>query len=72
MSKRVINTLRKLFPDQSWKYDPQGFRWIGSNFEVFGESSNYDDTSGYHTVSYRRSDTYELIEELGFKREFCG
>jgi hypothetical protein len=68
--KRIIDQLRKLFPSENWRWDMEMARWVGNSFEVFGESHDYD--GSYHTVKYRRTDSYELVHELGSRREYCG
>lgn len=71
--KRIIDQLRKLFPDKVWSYSGgQYHTWHCANFFVYGESVNYDEGSGTHTVIYRRSDTYALVPELGSRLEYCG
>lgn len=36
--KRVIDELRKLFPDQTWRYERQGHYWACESGEVSGVS----------------------------------
>ena len=57
--RRVIDHLRRLFPGR-WEY--RGGWWHGESFYVFGESHNYDEGRGTHTVKYVRSDTGQVID----------
>lgn len=63
--------LRKIFPEQTWQYVPAHFTWYGTDFQVFGQSNNYDEEKGTHMVNYIRSDTYEVIQELGYHLQKC-
>lgn len=67
---RIINKLRRLFPDETWSWSREMNQWSCSSFHVYGESHDYD--GSHHTVRYRRSDNYKLLYELGSRREHCG
>ena len=54
VTKRVIEELRSMFPDQVWKWRFDKQCWIGTDFNV----------AEREPLRYYRSDTGELLEEL--------
>lgn len=49
---RIIQELRKLYPNEKWKYLPAHFTWNSKNYYVVGESHNYDEAKNRHDVHY--------------------
>lgn len=66
---RIIDRLRALFPAENFVYDRRFRAWHGASFYVFGQSHDYDESRGTHVVRYVRSDTFQIMTELGFRME---
>jgi hypothetical protein len=67
--RRIINQLRKLYPDELWHYDADLCEWqTESGWRVYAESlltPRYDGDDETCAVQYRRSDTHELLSVGG-------
>ncbi len=50
---RIINELRKLYPDRKWKYDPSFYRWYSDkDDDVHWVSGSYHDDDDFPTFSH--------------------
>lgn len=64
---KVIDQLRKAYPDLMWSYYPAFAYWQATaDIYVYGESHNYDEGRGVHDIHYVlvNRQTGERIEDV--------